>query len=116
MSSAAESTKKAYVIDTNVLIHDPNSILNFDEHLVVIPITVLEELDKLKNGHKSIAADCRSAIRLIDNVIADNPTERLQRGVPIPRDNGTSHLGKLAIMMNKTGPCTLTLLVARCLC
>ncbi|MEE2731711.1 PhoH family protein [Ketobacter sp.] len=103
MSSKAESTKKAYVIDTNVLIHDPNSILNFDEHLVVIPITVLEELDKLKNGNKSIAADCRSAIRLIDSVIADSPTERLQKGVPIPRNNGTSHLGKLAIMMNKTG-------------
>ena len=103
MSVNAESTKKAYVIDTNVLIHDPNSILNFDEHLVVIPITVLEELDKLKNGNKSIAADCRSAIRLIDSVIADSPTERLQHGVPIPRNNGTSHLGKLAILMNKTG-------------
>ncbi|MDY6918740.1 MAG: PhoH family protein [Pseudomonadota bacterium] len=102
MSIRAETCQKAYVIDTNVLIHDPNSILNFDEHLVVIPITVLEELDKLKNGHKSIAADCRSAIRLIDSLIADNPTDRLQQGVPIQRGGGQT-LGKLAIMMNKTG-------------
>jgi PhoH-like ATPase len=103
MSVRAESTKKAYVIDTNVLIHDPNAILNFDEHLVVIPMTVLEELDKLKNGNKSIAADCRSAIRLIDNVINDSPTDRLQRGVPIPRDGKGGFCGSLAILMNKTG-------------
>ncbi|MBP3862118.1 MAG: PhoH family protein, partial [Pseudomonas sp.] len=39
-----------YVLDTNVLIHDPNAMLNFEEHHVAIPMTVLEELDKLKTG------------------------------------------------------------------
>ena len=39
-----------YVLDTNVLIHDPNALLNFEEHHVAIPMTVLEELDKLKAG------------------------------------------------------------------
>ena len=39
-----------YVLDTNVLIHDPNALLNFEEHHVAIPMTVLEELDKLKTG------------------------------------------------------------------
>lgn len=102
MSTRVESTKKAYVIDTNVLIHDPNAILNFDEHQVIIPMTVLEELDKLKNGHKSIAADCRSAIRLIDRVIGDNPTEQVARGVPIPRE-GKEVRGSLSILMNRTG-------------
>ena len=43
----AAERQKVYVLDTNVLIHDPNSVLNFDEHRVVIPMTVLEELDKL---------------------------------------------------------------------
>jgi hypothetical protein len=37
-----------YILDANVLIHDPTAIRNFDEHHVIIPITVLEELDKLK--------------------------------------------------------------------
>ena len=37
-----------YILDTNVLIHDPNAVLNFEEHHVMIPMTVLEELDKLK--------------------------------------------------------------------
>ena len=40
-----------YVLDTNVLIHDPNAMLNFEEHHVAIPMTVLEELDKLKTGN-----------------------------------------------------------------
>ena len=102
MSTRVESTKKAYVLDTNVLIHDPNAILNFDEHQVVIPMTVLEELDKLKNGHKSIAADCRSAIRLIDRVIGESPTDKVARGVPIPRDGNTLR-GSLAILMNRSG-------------
>lgn len=102
MSARVESNRKAYIIDTNVLIHDPNAILNFDEHLVVIPMTVLEELDKLKNGHKSIAADCRSAIRLIDSVIGESPTEQVARGVPIPRE-GNVKRGTLAIQMNRSG-------------
>lgn len=102
MSARVESTKKAYIIDTNVLIHDPNAILNFDEHQVVIPMTVLEELDKLKNGHKSIAADCRSAIRLIDRVIGESPTDQVARGVPIPRE-GNIQRGTLSILMNRTG-------------
>lgn len=102
MNTKAESSKKAYVIDTNVLIHDPNAILNFDEHQVVIPMTVLEELDKLKNGHKSIAADCRSAIRLIDRVIGNSPAEQVAQGVPIPRD-GKETRGFLSILMNRSG-------------
>lgn len=102
MSAQVESTKKAYILDTNVLIHDPNAILNFDEHLVIIPMTVLEELDKLKNGHKTIAADCRSAIRLIDRVIGESPTEQVARGVPIPRE-GNQTRGILAIQMNRGG-------------
>jgi len=102
MSARVESSKKAYVIDTNVLIHDPNAILNFDEHLVIIPMPVLEELDKLKNGHKSIAADCRTAIRLIDRVIGESPTDQVARGVPIPRDS-SNFRGTLSILMNRTG-------------
>jgi len=49
MEDTQSLLKKAYVLDTNVLIHDPNSLLNFEEHRVIIPMTVLEELDKLKS-------------------------------------------------------------------
>ena len=92
---------KAFVLDTNVLIHDPNAILNFDEHLVIIPMTVLEELDKLKAGNNSVAADCRSAIRLIDSMIGELSPEELKKGVPLKRAENDVPRGRLAVIMNK---------------
>ena len=89
-----------YVLDTNVLIHDPNALLNFEEHQVIIPMTVLEELDKLKSGKSSTAADCRQAIRLIDKTLADASPEHVEQGVPIARGK-LGHNGYLAILMDK---------------
>ena len=74
-----------YVLDTNVLIHDPNALLNFQEHQVAIPMTVLEELDQLKTGKHSVAAECRQAIRLIDKLLGDATPEEVELGVPIQR-------------------------------
>lgn len=91
---------KVYVLDTNVLIHDPNSLLNFEEHRVVIPMTVLEELDKLKSGKASVATDCRMAIRLIDKVLGSASPDEIEEGVPIPRglDGGQAE-GLLSVLM-----------------
>jgi len=89
-----------YVLDTNVLIHDPNALLNFEEHQVAIPMTVLEELDKLKTGKHTIAAECRQAIRLIDQVLGNATPEEVELGVPIHRGkSGPS--GSLSILMSK---------------
>jgi len=93
-----------YVLDTNVLIHDPNALLNFEEHHVAIPMTVLEELDKLKTGKHNVAAECRQAIRLIDSVLAESSPEDVERGVPIPRGKGEAK-GRLSILMGRrAGP------------
>nr|WP_243748527.1 PhoH family protein [Pseudomaricurvus alcaniphilus] len=89
-----------YVLDTNVLIHDPTAILNFEEHHVMIPMTVLEELDKLKSGKQSIAADCRQAIREIDKILGRASPEEVESGVPIPRESKNSSSGKLSILMS----------------
>lgn len=90
---------KVYVLDTNVLIHDPSSILKFEEHQVVIPMTVLEELDKLKMGKQSIAADCREAIRQIDSIISDSQPNQISKGVPILREDG-NELGSFSILLS----------------
>src|SRR5258706_371643 len=58
--------RKIFVLDTNVLIHDPTSILRFHEHDVVIPIVVLEELDRVKVGMSEVARNVRQVSRLID--------------------------------------------------
>jgi PhoH-like ATPase len=92
--------KKAYILDTNVLIHDPNSLLHFEEHRVIIPMTVLEELDKLKSGKASVSAECRAAIRLIDSILGDAEPEQIRQGVPIWRSITRSHLGTLSVLMD----------------
>jgi PhoH-like ATPase len=60
--------QKIFVIDTSVLLHDHQSILNFKEHNVVIPITVLEELDKFKSGNDTKNFCAREVIRFIDKL------------------------------------------------
>ena len=100
MEACGATRHTFYVLDTNVLIHDPNALLNFEEHHVIIPMIVLEELDKLKTGNTSTAADCRQAIRLIDHTLADAPPELVETGVPIQRGKLGPN-GTLAILMDK---------------
>lgn len=93
---------KSYILDTNVLIHDPNSILNFEEHRVIIPMTVLEELDKLKSGNKSsVAGECRQAIRLIDQLLGSATVDEIEHGVPIQAPGRKDTHGSLTVMLNR---------------
>ncbi len=60
--------KKIFVLDTSVIIYEHNSILNFAEHDIGIPITVLEELDNFKKGNDTKNFEAREFIRLIDKL------------------------------------------------
>ena len=60
-------TEKTFVLDTNVLIHDPESIFKFPRHEVAIPVTVLEELDNLKRVPGEVGKSARQAIRLLES-------------------------------------------------
>ncbi len=62
--------KKIFVLDTNVILHDYNCIYNFEENDIVIPITVLEELDKFKKGNDQINFNARFFIRELDKLSA----------------------------------------------
>ncbi|WP_227712372.1 PhoH family protein [Marinobacter zhanjiangensis] len=103
MPRAPQARRKMYVLDTNVLIHDPNALLNFEEHDVILPMTVLEELDSLKSGKQAVAADCRQAIRNIDKLLGDASPGDIEKGVPIVRARKAKPLGTLSILMS-TGP------------
>lgn len=74
---------KIFVLDTNVLLHDPEAILKFPRHDIVIPITVLEELDKMKRLPNELGKNARTAFRFLDSL--HNIGEgNLHRGVKIP--------------------------------
>jgi len=62
------SSKKVFVLDTNVLLHDPQAIFHFQEHDVVIPIVVIEEIDNFKKDQTEIGRNARSISRQMDKL------------------------------------------------
>lgn len=78
--------KKVFVLDTSVLLHDHQSITNFDKHDVAIPITVLEELDKFKIGNDTKNFSAREVIRFIDKLSVGNS---LQDWIPLGKGKGS---------------------------
>ena len=88
--------KKIFVLDTSVIIYEHNSILNFDEHDVGIPITVLEELDNFKKGNDTKNFEAREFIRLIDKLAKD---QMLHHWNPI---NGKGK-GNFKVVMDSSG-------------
>ncbi|MDX1464148.1 MAG: PhoH family protein [Halomonas sp.] len=87
---------RLYVLDTNVLIHDPAALYQFDEHEVVIPMTVLEELDKHKNGIREIARTARQVSRTLSDLTANVDIDQIRDGIPIPRIAGPE--GRLRLL------------------
>ena len=69
---AKSKTKKTFVLDTNVILHDYRSIYNFEDNDIVIPITVLEELDKFKRGNDQINYHAREFARELDQISGED--------------------------------------------
>ncbi|MBA1148654.1 PhoH family protein [Ectothiorhodospiraceae bacterium WFHF3C12] len=80
--------RRAYLLDTNVLIHDPASIHKFQEHDLLIPMTVLEELDQLKKGLTDMARSARQATHGLNELLDDIPAAEVAGGVPLPAAGG----------------------------
>src|ERR1700677_5021603 len=83
------STVKNYILDTNVLLHDPNSLLAFKGNSVLIPIEVIEEIDRFKRESTELGQNARTVSRSLDALRAKG---QLSKGVKL--ENG----GKLRII------------------
>ena len=83
MPEKKASNSKLYVLDTNILLHEPLAFLSFKEHDVVIPMTVLEELDYIKDSKKDVARDARVSIRSMEDVLRDATPEQMAAGVSL---------------------------------
>lgn len=75
--------RKLFILDTNVLLHEPLAIYSFKEHDVLIPMTALEELDNIKDRNKDVSRDARVAIRALEDVFRDATPDQITQGVPL---------------------------------
>lgn len=75
--------KRLFVLDTNVLIHDPSALFRFSEHDLFLPMVVLEELDNNKKGHSEVARSARQASRFLDDLISCSTAEEIKNGLDL---------------------------------
>ncbi len=91
-----DTDRKIFVLDTNILLHEPFAIYSFQEHDVVIPMTVLEELDRIKDSKRDVARDARVAIRTMENLFHDATPDQISEGLPLSKGHAGGTLAILA--------------------
>lgn len=93
MKSSYFAARRLFVLDTNVLMHDPTAIFRFHEHDIFLPMTVLEELDAGKKGLSEVARNTRQASRFLDEIIDKAADEEIELGLSIPTLPGNNSMG-----------------------
>jgi len=96
---------KLFVLDTNVLLHDPICLFRFEEHDIFLPMVVLEELDGHKKGMTEVARNARQTSRTLD-ALAANPDADITRGLPL---HTTGHSDARGNLLFQTEPLDYTL-------
>ncbi|MEH6435754.1 PhoH family protein [Massilia sp. DD77] len=86
---------KVFVLDTNVLMHDPTSLFRFEEHDVYLPMMTLEELDNHKKGMSEVARNARQVSRTLDALIANVDDDAIEAGIPLAKLGNKDAKGRL---------------------
>lgn len=116
MNIQTSADKKLFVLDTNVLMHDPAAIFRFQEHDIFLPMVVLEELDNYKKGLTEVARNVRQVSRFLDELIRGASQQTLDGGLPLSAikhgpvnetHNGTGRLYFQTSVMTALLPATL---------
>ncbi|MCY4469918.1 MAG: PhoH family protein [Thiotrichales bacterium] len=90
-----DATSRLFVLDTNVLMHDPTALFRFDEHDMYLPMVVLEELDAAKQGASEGARNVREVGRILDEIVRDADEAAIGCGIPLPGPERTTGNGRL---------------------
>ena len=77
------SARRLFILDTNVLMHDPTALFHFKEHDVYLPMVVLEEMDAGKKGMSEVARNVRQVSRFIDELICAPGVDDIEQGIPL---------------------------------
>jgi len=95
-AAAGAGASKLFVLDTNVLMHDPTSLFRFEEHDVYVPMATLEELDNNKKGVSEVARNARQASRFLDELVCGGETP-IAEGIPLAGPGNRSASGRLFV-------------------
>jgi len=90
----ATGVPRLFVLDTNVLLHDPTSLFRFEEHDVFLPMMTLEELDSHKKGMSEVARSARQVSRTLDSLVAATKTP-IEEGIPLSALGNKDAAGRL---------------------
>jgi len=85
-----QSAKRFFILDTNVLMHDPSCLYRFQEHDIFLPMVVLEELDKNKRGHSEVARNARQASRVMEELIVGAKKKDIEKGIKLPEPTNSN--------------------------
>jgi len=88
-------TTKMFVLDTNVLMHDPSSLFRFEEHDVYLPMMTLEELDNHKKGMTEVARNARQVSRTLDALVSNTDDDAIENGIPLSKLGNKDAKGRL---------------------
>jgi PhoH-like ATPase len=94
MAKKPAGATKLFVLDTNVLMHDPSSLFRFEEHDIYLPMVTLEELDNNKKGVTEVARNARQASRSLEEIVGTDLTN-LELGCPLALNGNKQATGKL---------------------
>jgi PhoH-like ATPase len=86
---------KLFVLDTNVLMHDPSSLFRFEEHDVYLPMMTLEELDDHKKGMSEVARNARQVSRTLDALVGSTDDDAIEKGIPLSKLGNKDAKGRL---------------------
>ena len=92
---SSADARKLFVLDTNVLMHDPTCLFRFEEHDIYLALVVLEEMDSHKKGTNEVARNVRQASRMLDALVATMPKEKLVDGLPLDALGNKEATGRL---------------------
>jgi PhoH-like ATPase len=105
-SADKRGVTKLFVLDTNVLMHDPTSLFRFAEHDVYLPMITLEELDNHKKGMSEVARNARQVSRSLDALVADVSEDAIDGGIALSKLGNKDASGRL-FFQTKLGRYTL---------
>jgi PhoH-like ATPase len=94
MARKPKQQSKLFVLDTNVLLHDPTCLYRFQEHDIYVPMATLEELDHNKKGVSEVARNARQASRFLDEVVGDNELD-IAKGIALAAHSHNAATGRL---------------------